>query len=38
MCIRDRGYIEAMDVNEIIGKVEEEYEILAILGTIDPEQ
>lgn len=33
-----RGYIEAMDVNEIIGKVEEEYEILAIVGTIDPEQ
>ena len=33
-----RGYIEAADVNQIIRKVEENYEILAIVGTIDPEQ
>ena len=33
-----RGYIEAVDVSEIIHRAEEEYEILAIVGTIDPEQ
>ncbi len=33
-----RGYIEAADVSQIIRKVEESYEILAIVGTIDPEQ
>lgn len=33
-----RGYIEAADVSQIIHKVEESYEILAIVGTIDPEQ
>ena len=33
-----RGYIEAADVSQIIQKAEENYEILAIVGTIDPEQ
>lgn len=33
-----RGYVEDMDVSRIIRKVEGQYEILAIVGTIDPEQ
>ncbi len=30
------GYIEAADISQIIHKVEKEYEILAIVGTINP--
>lgn len=33
-----KGYIEDADISQIIRRVEDEYEILAIVGTIDPEQ
>lgn len=33
-----KGYIEDAEISQIIRRTEDEYEILAIVGTIDPEQ
>lgn len=33
-----RGYIEAPDAGQLIQKIEADYEVLAIVGTIDPKQ
>ena len=38
MRIITKGYIENTDITELIRASEEEYEILAIAGTIDPKQ